>query len=51
MKQIGKEDLADNQDIVSKVLQEIKKVAKRGKPIDIVQELPAIVDRCSQGYL
>ncbi len=46
LKQIGKGDLADNQDLVGKILQEIKVIAKRGTPIDIEKELPSIVYRC-----
>ncbi|MTJ08794.1 LeuA family protein [Anabaena sp. UHCC 0204] len=46
LKQIGKGDLAENQDLVGKILQEIKVIAKRGTPIDIEKELPSIVYRC-----
>ncbi|TAF12162.1 MAG: 2-isopropylmalate synthase [Nostocales cyanobacterium] len=45
MKQIGREELAENKDLVAKILQEIKVIAKRGTPIDIEKELPEIVDR------
>lgn len=47
MKQIGRENLATNKDIVVKILQEIKEIAKRGTPIDIETELPSIIDRCT----
>lgn len=47
MKQIGREELAENKDLVAKILQEIKAIAKRGTPIDIEKELPEIVERCN----
>jgi 2-isopropylmalate synthase len=47
MKQIGREELAENKDLVAKILQEIKVIAKRGTPIDIEKELPEIVDCCN----
>ena len=47
VKQIGREDLAKNKDLVAKVLQEIKVIARRGTPIDIDKELPEIVERCT----
>ncbi|MFN6469335.1 MAG: LeuA family protein [Nostoc sp. SerVER01] len=47
LKQIGKEELAENQDLVIKIFQQIKEIAKRGTPIDIENELPAIVERCT----
>ncbi|MTJ53100.1 2-isopropylmalate synthase [Anabaena sp. UHCC 0253] len=47
LKQIGKGDLAENQDLVGKILQEIKVIAKRGTPIDIEKELPAIIEHCT----
>ncbi|WP_016950211.1 LeuA family protein [Anabaena sp. PCC 7108] len=46
MKQIGREELAENKELVAKILQEIKAIAKRGTPIDIEKELPEIVVRC-----
>lgn len=51
MKQIGREDLATNKDLIVKILQEIKEIAKRGTPIDIEKELPLIVDRCYTNIL
>ena len=47
LKQIGKSALVDNPELVAKILQEIKAIAKRGTPIDIDKELPAIVERCA----
>jgi 2-isopropylmalate synthase len=47
MKNIGREDLAENKDMVNKILKEIKKIAKRGTPIDIEKELPSIIDHCN----
>ncbi|WP_071187883.1 2-isopropylmalate synthase [Trichormus sp. NMC-1] len=47
MKQIGREELTKNKDLVAKILLEIKVIAKRGTPIDIEKELPEIVDRCN----
>ncbi|MBD2570329.1 LeuA family protein [Anabaena lutea] len=47
MKQIGRAELAENKDLVAKILQEIKAIAKRGTPIDIEKELPEIVERCN----
>ena len=43
LKQIGRPEVAENKDLVVKILKEIKKLAKRGTPIDIDKELPAIV--------
>ncbi|MBD2293761.1 2-isopropylmalate synthase [Anabaena sphaerica FACHB-251] len=47
MKQIGREDLAKNKEIVAKILQEIKEISKRGTPIHIEKELPEIIERCT----
>ncbi|AFZ57914.1 2-isopropylmalate synthase [Anabaena cylindrica FACHB-243] len=47
IKQIGREDLAKNKDLVAKILQEIKVISKRGTPIDIDKELPEIIERCT----
>ncbi|MDZ8186322.1 MAG: 2-isopropylmalate synthase [Nostoc sp. ChiSLP02] len=47
LKQIGREELAENQDLVIQICQEIKEIAKRGTLIDIEKELPAIVERCT----
>ncbi|MFN6537596.1 MAG: LeuA family protein [Nostoc sp. EkiNYC01] len=47
LKQIGREEIIENQDLVIKIFQEIKEIAKRGTPIDIENELPAIVERCT----
>ncbi|MCF2150794.1 2-isopropylmalate synthase [Desmonostoc muscorum LEGE 12446] len=46
LKQIGREELIENQDLVIKIFQEIKQIAKRGTQIDIENELPAIVECC-----
>lgn len=43
--QIGRADLTENQELVANLLQEIKEIAKRGIPIDIENELPAILER------
>ncbi|MFB2646915.1 2-isopropylmalate synthase [Raphidiopsis sp. BLCC-F218] len=43
---IGRQDLAQNKDLVSKILQAVKEIAKRGRPIDIQEDLPGIIDRC-----
>jgi 2-isopropylmalate synthase len=50
LKQIGKSALVDNPELVAKILQEIKAIAKRGTPIDINKELPAIVERCTNSH-
>ncbi|MEB3145909.1 MAG: 2-isopropylmalate synthase, partial [Cylindrospermopsis raciborskii 1523720] len=42
---IGRQDLAQNKDLVSKILQAVKEIAKRGVPIDIQEDLPSIIDR------
>jgi len=34
------------QGLIIKIFQEIKEIAKRGTPIDIEKELPAIVECC-----
>ncbi|MBD2167405.1 2-isopropylmalate synthase [Calothrix membranacea FACHB-236] len=51
IQQIGRAELAENPDLVAKILQEIKEIAKRGTPIDVKKELPAIVDRCALSEL
>jgi 2-isopropylmalate synthase len=43
LKQIGRPEVAENKDLVVKILKEIKEIAKRGTPIDIEKELPTIV--------
>ncbi len=43
LKQIGRPEVAENKDLVVKILKEIKEIAKRGTSIDIEKELPAIV--------
>ncbi len=45
LKQIGREELAENKDLVNKILQEIKVIAKRGTAINIETELVAIIER------
>lgn len=45
LNQIGRPEVAKNKDLVVKILQEIKEVAKRGTAIDIEKELPEITDR------
>ncbi|WP_017653737.1 LeuA family protein [Fortiea contorta] len=45
LKQIGRSEIAENQAVVSKILHEIKEIARRGNPIDIEKELPAIIER------
>jgi 2-isopropylmalate synthase len=47
LKQIGQGELAENKDLVDKILQEIKVIAKRGTPIDIEAELPKIIEQFS----
>ena len=46
LKQIGREELAENKYLVAKILKEIKELAKRGTPIDIDQEFIKIIDHC-----
>lgn len=46
LKQIGKGELIANKKLINRILQEVKKIAKRGTPIDIDKELPAIVEHC-----
>ena len=46
LKQIGREDLAHNKDLASKILQEIKQISKGGIAIDIQTELPKILQYC-----
>ena len=47
LKQINREELIDDHDLVSKILKEIKEISKRGTPINIERELPSIVESCS----
>ena len=47
LKQIGQGELAENKDLVDKILQEIKVIAKRGTPINIEEELPKIIEQFS----
>ncbi|AFZ22673.1 isopropylmalate/homocitrate/citramalate synthase [Cylindrospermum stagnale PCC 7417] len=47
LKQIGRNELAEDKDLVAKILKEIKEIAKRGTAIDIEKELPEIVERCN----
>ncbi|TAE56263.1 MAG: 2-isopropylmalate synthase [Nostocales cyanobacterium] len=46
MKNIGRGDLVQDQNLVNLILQEVKKISKRGTQIDIEKELPSIVERC-----
>jgi 2-isopropylmalate synthase len=46
LKQIGREELAENKYLVAKILKEIKEIAKRGTPIDIDKEFIEIIDNC-----
>lgn len=46
LKQIGREELAENKHLVAKILKEIKKIAKTGTPIDIDKEFIEIIDNC-----
>lgn len=47
LKQIGRNELTEDKDLVTKILKEIKEIAKRGTTIDIEKELPEIVERCN----
>lgn len=47
--QIGRSDLVKNRQLVAKLLQDIKEIAKRGSPIDIQNELPQLLERCLIG--
>jgi len=47
LKQINREDLISDRNLVAKILREIKEIAKRGTPINIERELPAIIESCS----
>lgn len=46
LKQIGREELAENKYLVAKILKEIKEIAKKGTPIDIGKEFIEIIDNC-----
>jgi len=46
LKQIGREELAENKYLVAKILKRIKEIAKRGTPIDIDKEFIEIIDNC-----
>ncbi len=46
LKQIGREELAENKYLVAKILKQIKEIAKRGTPIDIEKEFLEIIDNC-----
>ena len=46
LKQIGREELAENKYLVAKILKQIKEIAKRGTPIDIDKEFIEIIDNC-----
>ena len=46
LKQIGREELAENKYLVAKILKEIKEIAKRGTPIDIEKEFIEIIEKC-----
>ncbi len=39
-------NIVDNKDLVSEILKEIKRIARRETPIDIEEELSAVVERC-----
>ncbi|BAZ67871.1 MAG: 2-isopropylmalate synthase [Pelatocladus maniniholoensis HA4357-MV3] len=47
LKQIGRGELIKDKDVVANILLKIKEIAKRGTPIDIEKELPAIVKCCA----
>lgn len=51
LQQIGRSEIAENKHLVTKILNEIKEIAKRGTPIDIEQELPAIIELCSMSQI
>lgn len=44
LERMGRMDIINNNDIVSNIVKEIKAIAKRGRPIDIEEEFPAIVE-------
>lgn len=46
LKQIGRADIVGNEDLVSKILKKVKLIARRGTPINIEEELSAIVEHC-----
>ena len=46
LKQIGREELAENKYLVAKILKEIKEMAKRGTPIELEKEFIEIIDKC-----
>lgn len=46
LKQIGRADIVGNEDLVSKILEEVKRIARRGTPINIQEELSAVVEQC-----
>ncbi|MGH7900908.1 MAG: LeuA family protein [Thermodesulfobacteriota bacterium] len=48
LERIGRFDVVDNKDLVGAIVKEIKAIAKRGRPIDIEEEFPAIVERCER---
>ncbi len=51
LKQIGRGELIENKNLVFDILKEIKSIAKRGIPIDIEKDLPAVVERCTLSHL
>ncbi|WP_445300238.1 MULTISPECIES: homocitrate synthase/isopropylmalate synthase family protein [unclassified Microcoleus] len=46
LKQIGREELAENKNLVAKILKKIKEIVKRGTPIDIDKQFIEIIDNC-----
>lgn len=46
LQQIGRTDLIEDAYLMEQILQEIKRIAKRGSPIEIETELPIIVKCC-----
>lgn len=50
VKQIGREDLLNNQDLVIKMITEVKLIAKQGNIIDIEKELPLIIQKLLKHY-
>ncbi len=50
LERIGRIDVAGNKGLVEDIVKEIKAIAKRGRPIDIEEEFPAIVERCERDH-
>jgi amino acid adenylation domain-containing protein len=51
LERIGRREVITNRPLVSDILREIKRVAKRGRPIELVREFEAIVERCAMRQL